>query len=357
MNRFTQLHLLSFYPASNLNRDDLGRPKSVMIGGTNRLRISSQSLKRAWRTSDLFEEALKGYIGRRTKNMGIEIFEKLVAGGVDEKKAIKFARSIAEQFGKSKGEDKNKDEEKRNKLQELEIEQLAHFTPEEEQAIARLIEKLIETQKAPEADDLDLLIKRHTAADVAMFGRMLAGSPSYNTEAAVQVAHAFTVNRVQIEDDFFTAVDDINLGVDAGAGHMGSTEFGAGVFYQYVCIDRELLRENLSRDKELFNKTLDALLNCAAKVSPTGKQNSFASRSHATFIMAENGDQQPRSLSAAFIEPVKGENQMNVAITKLKDLTMRMDKAYGACAAERVEMNINSGEGSLAEIVSFIQEN
>ena len=55
MTQFIQLHLLTSYPPSNLNRDDLGRPKSAQIGGVGRLRVSSQSLKRAWRTSEVFQ--------------------------------------------------------------------------------------------------------------------------------------------------------------------------------------------------------------------------------------------------------------------------------------------------------------
>jgi CRISPR system Cascade subunit CasC len=58
MTTFLQLHLLTAYPPSNLNRDDTGRPKSVIFGGTPRLRVSSQSLKRAWRTSDVFAEII-----------------------------------------------------------------------------------------------------------------------------------------------------------------------------------------------------------------------------------------------------------------------------------------------------------
>ncbi len=58
MSRFIQVHILTFYPASNPNRDDLGRPKTVRIGGKERQRISSQSLKRSWRTSDVFKQAL-----------------------------------------------------------------------------------------------------------------------------------------------------------------------------------------------------------------------------------------------------------------------------------------------------------
>jgi len=45
MTDFIQLHILASYPPSNLNRDDLGTPKTAMMGGVRRLRISSQSLK------------------------------------------------------------------------------------------------------------------------------------------------------------------------------------------------------------------------------------------------------------------------------------------------------------------------
>ena len=70
MTRFIQLHLLVSYPPANLNRDDLGRPKTAKMGGVDRLRVSSQSLKRAWRTSELFQDALAGHIGTRTKLLG-----------------------------------------------------------------------------------------------------------------------------------------------------------------------------------------------------------------------------------------------------------------------------------------------
>src|SRR5690606_8337809 len=116
MTRFVQLHLLTSYPPANLNRDDLGRPKTARMGGVERLRISSQSLKRTWRTSDLFQEALAGHLGTRTKMLGISVYEQLLAGGVDAKNALAWAKAIAEQFGKLKKEDKE------NALAGLEIE-------------------------------------------------------------------------------------------------------------------------------------------------------------------------------------------------------------------------------------------
>ena len=80
MSNFIQLHILASYPPSNLNRDDLGRPKTAVMGGTQRLRISSQSLKRAWRASDIFQQKLEGHIGIRTKEMGVKIKDALMSG-------------------------------------------------------------------------------------------------------------------------------------------------------------------------------------------------------------------------------------------------------------------------------------
>jgi CRISPR system Cascade subunit CasC len=351
MNRFIQLHLLTSYPPSNLNRDDLGRPKTAIMGGVNRLRISSQSLKRAWRTSDSFKEKLSNHIGTRTKEMGIQIFESLKEKGINEKDAKDWAKSIAVVFGKLKGEKKDQPNN------DLEIEQLAHFSIEEKTAIEALVAKLANEKRAPKEEELKLLKKENSSADIAMFGRMLASSPSFNKEAAVQVAHAITVHKVAVEDDFFTAVDDLNKNdVDAGAGHLGDTEFGAGLFYLYICIDRKLLIENLNNDSELAKKTLDALLEAATTISPTGKQNSFASRARAMFCLAEKGNQQPRSLHASFLKQIEDKDLLSKSIEELTKMKENFAKVYGKCSESEKSFNVLKGEGSLQEISKFIQE-
>lgn len=353
MARFVQLHLLTSYPPANLNRDDLGRPKTATMGGAQRLRVSSQSLKRAWRTSELFEEALAGHVGVRTKEMGRQAYKQLLGQGVKEKDAKAWAIEIAGVFGKVKSEDKKNTDP----LHVLDIEQLAHFSPEERQAIDSLCVTLAQRGSEPDKDDLALLRKHHTAADIALFGRMLANSPAYKTEAAAQVAHAITVHKVTVEDDFFTAVDDLNTGEeDVGAGHMGETEFAAGLFYQYICIDRELLKENLGGDTALVNKALAALTEAAATIAPTGKQNSFASRARASYVMAEVGAQQPRSLSVAFLKPVAGDDMLTKAVGAIEASMKSMDQAYGDCADKRFVMNLASGIGSLKEIIGGITE-
>lgn len=354
MSRFVQLHVLTSYPPSNLNRDDTGRPKTAVIGDCTRLRISSQSLKRAWRTSDIFESALKGHVGTRTKEKGERIYKSLVQQGIGEKNAREWAKAIAGQFGKLKSDKKTENNE------DLHVEQLVHFSPQEEKAIDELVTRLVASGASPTEDDLKLLRKNHGAADIAMFGRMLASSPAFNTEAAVQVAHAVTVHKAAVEDDYFTAVDDLNNGEeDSGAAHIGELGFGAGVFYLYICIDHDLLLKNLCGDAELTKAALNAFVQAVTKVSPTGKQNSFASRAYAGFVLAEKGDQQPRSLAQAFLKPVKpdaerGEDTLTRAIKELTTRREHFNKVYGDCSDSSAFFNVETGEGSLGDIASFI---
>ena len=356
MSRFVQIHLLTSYPPANLNRDDQGRPKTAKMGGYDRLRVSSQSLKRAWRTSDLFQQALTEHVGTRTKLLGVMAYEKLVAGGVKEKQAKEWAQKIAGVFGALK-KAKEKDS-----LVDLEIEQLVHVSPSEIQAIESLLGTLISQGRAPEDTELDLLRIQGQSADIAMFGRMLASSPSYNVEAACQVAHAISVHPVVIEDDYFTAVDDLNDGSeDAGAAHIGETGFAAGLFYSYICINRALLVENLGGDEELAQKTIQALIEAAVKVPPNGKQNSFGSRAYASYVLAEKGDQQPRSLSVAFLKPVtsqgiEGTDFGTAAVDALTTQRQNMDAVYGPCADASCEINVFEGKGTLAELLKFVAE-
>ena len=344
MSQFIQLHLLTFYAPSNLNRDDLGRPKTAKMGGFDRLRVSSQSLKRNWRISEMFEEAMSGHIGIRTKRFGETVFDELLKLGVAEKSAKEWAVSIASVFGKSK-------------KGSLDIEQLAHISPVEQESALSLAKVLAEENRAPTDPELKLLTLNKTAVDIAMFGRMLASSPAFNVEAACQVAHALSVHSIVVEDDYFTAVDDLNDGKeDAGSAHIGESGFAAALFYSYICINKSLLIENLGGDEALANKAIQALTEAAVKVSPKGKQNSFASRAYASYVLSEKGDQQPRSLSVAFLKPVIDEDQAVAAINALKKQYENFDKVYGDCADERYAIDAINGEGNFDELLTFVAQ-
>ncbi|WP_089415584.1 type I-E CRISPR-associated protein Cas7/Cse4/CasC [Vitreoscilla filiformis] len=351
-HRFVQLHLLTHYPPSNLNRDDTGRPKTALVGDATRLRVSSQSQKRAWRTSETFAVDLAGCLGRRTRQLGKEVFKTLCAGGVSDKLAREWAKDIAKQFGKLKSDKKPVNDS------DLEIEQLAHLSPEEWEATFALAQALIARKEGPTEAELRLLTQPRRAVDIAMFGRMLADSPEFNMEAAVQVAHAITVHRAAVEDDFFSAVDDLNRNDTTGAGHIGERGYGAGLFYLYIAINRELLRHNLGGDEALAERALAALVQAVTRVSPTGMQNSFASRAYAGYVLAEKGDQQPRSLSQAFLKPVhdQGEGMFTQAVTALETRCANFDAVYGACAQARYTLNVETPTGTLAELIRFVAE-
>lgn len=353
MTTFIQLHLLTAYPAANLNRDDTGAPKTVILGGAERLRVSSQSLKRAWRTSTVFKEALAGQIGTRTARIGREAAQIMIENGVEKKKAIEWAGKIANCFGKPKSE--KGEALLRDELINTDTEQLAHVTPAESEQVRTLARRLAQEKRGPEEAELELLRRDEMAADIALFGRMLAAKPEYNVEAACQVAHAFGVSATVVEDDFFTAVDDLRAesAQDAGAGHLGELGFGAALFYTYICIDRDRLLENLNNDEALTRRTLKALAECALKVSPTGKQNSFASRAWASWALAERGSEQPRSLAAAFYQPVIGVDHLTEAVKRIETLRDNMQRVYECEGTDAVTLNAAEGKGSLTQFIEF----
>ncbi len=361
MTTFLQLHLLTAYPPSNLNRDDTGRPKTATFGGEPRLRVSSQSLKRAWRTSSVFSERLGARVGKRTQRLGEQVKARLEAGGMSEADATSTARKIAEVFGK--GVDKTD-------KHPTYIKQLAFVAPEEFERAFAMADRAIAGEDI-KAEAETLLVKTDTAADIAMFGRMLADNPAFNREAAVQVAHALTTHKAAVEDDYYVAVDDLKNAAehdDAGTSFIGVQEFGSGLFYLYACIDCNLLTNNLGGDKGLAADALAALVECAATVSPRGKQASFASRARASYVMAECGSQQPRTLAAAFLKPIgtRGGDVVGQSIAALVNFRDNLDKVYGECADRRVEMRatvdavdaksgapIEGAQGTLAAVVDF----
>lgn len=367
MSKFVQIHMISSYPPANVNRDDLGRPKTAVLGGKNRLRISSQCLKRTWRTSNVFQEALGNKKGFRTKELGKAIKESLTEGRplwdvmsdkeenlgsretVDGKTAKDWAGQIIEEFG-------DVDEG-------LQHSQLVFVTPEEIEKIDELLLTLIENDREPGDEELDLLRNTTKAVDVAMFGRMMAKKPDKSIEGATQVAHALSTHEVVVENDYFSAVEDLNqFREDAGAAHLGNREFASGLFYLYTAINRSLLERTLGTQKgkegggdikELASRSIEALVKAMATETPVGMKNSYGSSTYASYALVEKGNKQPRNLSSqAFIDPVQGGDFLSSSIQKLKESYKRLDEVYGN-SLRRKEMHVPAGEGTLEGVAEF----
>ena len=351
MTCFVQLHFLTVYPPSNPNRDDMGRPKSAVYGGVHRLRLSSQSLKRAARMSSAMSDALKGKMGERTQRLGDELFRYLCAQGADDGKARKISGMVASVFGKLDTTAAEKDGGR------IRIKQLAFISPDERKAAFELAERALAGESIGDAKSLGKTILRTAdgAVDLAMFGRMLADTPNFNREAAVQVSHAITTHRAEAEDDYYTAADDLKSPAeDVGASFVGESGFGSGVYYLYVCVDTDRLVANLAGDRALARKSIEAVTEAFATASPSGKRNSFSHHTRASFIRAEAGDQQPRSLAAAFLEPVNGSDLLGDSISRLRRTSAAMDNAYGPCVEDSVEMDVVGGTGTFEGVRSFV---
>ena len=189
-----------------------------------------------------------------------------------------------------------------------------------------------------------------------MFGRMLADDPGYNREAAVQVGHAITTHAAMAEDDWFSAVDDLNKADDTGAGHLGEHAFGSGVYYLYVCVDCDLLIRNLGGDQALAAKGVAALARALATATPRGKQNSHAHHPRAGYLRAEQGTGQPRDLTGAFFKAVDlkaKDGAERASIVALEAMCGQIDRAYGQAWADCSLMDVGLGVGSLDAIAAF----
>ena len=178
----------------------------------------------------------------------------------------------------------------------------------------------------------------------ALFGRMVTSDPAANIDAAIHVAHAFTVHQEESESDYFSVVDDLQQDdEDAGAAHIGDMELTAGLFYGYVVVDVPGLVSNLtgcetgtweSADKDLAGKVVDHLVHLIATVSPGAKLGSTAPYSCADLMLIEAGIRQPRSLANTFRNPTKA--QVSDATNALSQYLSKLDAAYGAKEARRV---------------------
>ena len=351
MSRFVQLHFLTIYPPSNPNRDDQGRPKTAIYGGVPRLRLSSQSLKRAARLSDAMRKGLNGYMGERTQRIGDEVRKHLLDKGAEEKQADGIAKDIADIFGKV-------DEAaiKKNPAH-VRTRQLAFVSPDERAAAFDWADKMLAGEDKP--DNLKKVVLRTAdgAVDVAMFGRMLADDPDFNRDAAVQLSHAITTHQAAVEDDYYTAVDDLKRPAeDMGAGFVGEAGFGSGVYYLYACINTDLLLKNLDGDRGLMRRAMEAAVEAFATATPSGKRNSYGHHARASYIRAEAGETQPRSLAAAFLRPIEGADLMRASVDALEAMATKFDCAYGPQADADKTMDVDKGVGSLGAIKSFVSE-
>lgn len=355
---FLQIHTLTSFHASLLNRDDAGLAKRIPFGDADRLRVSSQCLKKHWR--DSLQNDLKMPDGIRTREFfSREIQPRLIEEkGVDKTLAHALILDLAKGIIKSKGSPV--DEET------LRMEQPALFGKPEADFLVELLSECAQagdekTAKALLADHLKIDKKTFKAMlnqaghgnlfagfEGALFGRFVTSDILARSDAAVHVAHAFTVHPLKSEVDYFTVVDDLNKDEETGAAHAGDMELGSGLFYEYVAVDVPLLVSNFTgcdpkdwrtQDVSDVKGALQALVTAIATVTPGAKLGATAPHARADFVLLESGRQQPRSLANAYLQSLAfktGDDPMQRAVDALGRHCQAIDGMYGETAEYRV---------------------
>jgi len=330
-----QIHMLQNYAPSNLNRDDTGSPKTAYFGGVQRGRISSQCLKRSIRLSETFADAFKedGLLATRTKWLPSLVEDALGFLTGDQAVIADIVQRVPE-IGAESGRDKGRAEEDAS----LETRQLIFVGANEAAPMAEKLLALYE-ERGP-AGWKKLKIAEITKAlgssiprsvDIAMFGRMTTSAAFENVQAAVQVAHALSVNAVEQEFDYFTAVDDLQPSAEPGAGMIGDVEYNSSTYYKYVNVHWDGLLENMG-DVAVARQAVLALLEASAIAQPSGKQNTFAAHNLPDLILVEVREKNlPVSYANAFIKPARQDfnhTLMEDAVAKLGDYVARIGTAY-----------------------------
>lgn len=348
-----EIHLIQNFAPANLNRDDTDQPKSATFGGFRRARISSQCSKRSIRLQGLMADLLEDQGAIRTRQLIMEIAKGISgeepdaktietvagvfeAGGLERpaKRSGKTKSSEAETAGEDNETNSNEDSESKNTTKIL------LFI--DKQAIAKLIDvfkdnwdDLAKGNKETKKKACDkvgrILFEAVKAPDIALFGRMLElknntpfGKYNMQVEAACQVAHPISTHKIDMEMDFYTAVDDLNPEGETGASMMGIVGFNSACYYRYALVDRDQLARNLSRKTERKNgawvqeldiqdyqeadKVVKSFLEAMTYSIPTGKQNSFAAQNLPSFgLLVRRQGGVPISLANAFSTPVRPE--------------------------------------------------
>lgn len=350
------IHALQTVPPSNLNRDDTGTPKSAYFGGVRRARVSSQAWKRATRKA--FNDLLPPEeLGVRTKRVAEALAERIRARQASlEPVAVQLAAEMLKAATGTKIEvPKRKEKSGQGFAVAPESSYLLFLSRRQLDALA----DLAVDGSGPDGDVRTLTdhlkVREHKAAarqavdarhsvDIALFGRMVADSTDLNVEAATQVAHALSVHKSDIESDYYTAVDDLSLDDESGAGMIGTIDFNSATLYRYAAVDVDELQRNLGlglREDESpstpVEKAVGAFLEAFITSLPTGKINTFGNHTLPSAVIVKIRDRWPVSFVGAFEEPVSQGPEggfLRESCRRLARYVPDLEKQYGVTTSD-----------------------
>lgn len=306
-NTRIEFHILQSFPVTCLNRDDVGAPKTAVVGGVTRARVSSQCWKRQVRL------AMPGFgikLASRTKQAQTLFAAACKAAGAADEAAGACGQKMADLLA----------DDTLLFISGSEAEAFSAYAQEKEFDATKLKDKDL-TKVAKKA-----LNPAADALDIALFGRMVAKAAGMNVEAAASFAHAISTHKVSNEVEFFTALDD--LAEEQGSAHMGSLEFNSATYYRYVSLDLGQLAQSLG-DEDLKN-AIEAFTKALFVAVPNARQTTQSGASPWEFarVLVRCGQR----LQVPFEEPVKarGEGFLAPSIEALKTYLDKKEKLAGS---------------------------
>lgn len=335
-----ELHILQSVPVSCLNRDDLNSPKTAVFGGVQRARVSSQSWKRAIR--EYAKEISALFEGKRTRLIIDPLTKALIDLEIEENTANETAVKIADAIAK-------KDTEKKVKT--------LFFTSDSEiKKMAQIYKETLDVKKV-----LRSIAEKNLAdaADIALFGRMVANDASLNIEGAALFNHALSTHKADNEIDFFTAVDDLQKDEEAGAGMMGTLEFNSATYYRFAALNLDLLTSNLAAmSPEQRKEVVETFIKATLTAMPVARQNSMNANTlpgYVLFVLREKGH--PIQLVNAFENPIKALGSKSVFERSVEEIKKEYDnlkKVWGLEAVLETVIEKNLPDNSLPNIIKEI---
>jgi CRISPR system Cascade subunit CasC len=401
-----EVHLIQSFAPSCLNRDDTNTPKSCVFGGFRRARISSQCLKRAMRLH--MRDVVGLPSGTRTRLLSRHLGELLTLRyGRDREAAEIRARQALQVAGFAPASDAPERTNVGLYLSDDEIHQLAEaihtdwdeLTPREADANGTSRESRVAPREEAQQSTLTthdsrLTTREHeprrrgrppkrmmngdmpaglkgafgtigrsvAVADIALFGRMVAQNAQMEVNAAAQVAHAISTHEVDTEMDFFTAVDDLQSGLDRGVGMMGVLEFQSACFYRYATLHCEQLVRNLGGDADLARRTFVSFVRAAIEAIPSGRQHGCAALNLPEYVQVCLTSGMPRSLANAFERPIRPGPATcaisELSIRRLEEYQQQLDAMYGAPerhARRRSATLAQYSDGDVASLLEWVE--
>jgi CRISPR system Cascade subunit CasC len=296
-----EIHTIFSTPVANLNRGLDGSPKTVEIGGAIRGRISSASTNRSRR---LYCTSIdpKLFCGSRSKQHALTLSEKIEALGCPSEHSANISKTALDSLTGGDTLIYLSDEELNQMSQDLlnlvkdgNWAEIYGIKPEKGQG--KKAAKVKENSDAAMNEESSLEVpaktsyvfkesfkfksRGHNSVDIALFGRMLADAKTMNVESATSTAHSISTHPVIVEQDFFSAVDDIKSVSNESsiAGHLGFKEYMSATFYGYTCLDLNTLVKNLNGfPKEDVVTAVKIFLKSCFNALPTGNQTKMASK-------------------------------------------------------------------------------